>query len=84
MSRHVIRTFRIMGPAGVLRRKSIERGGQIVEHRGIGVFLNRERGRGVANEQRHYPLGRTGLLHEGCDFAGQIDEARSASFDRKQ
>jgi hypothetical protein len=52
-----------------------ERRHQIVEHRRIGVFLDRQRRRGVADEQRHRAFARAGLLHEFRDLGGEIGKA---------
>jgi len=75
MRRHVIGSFGIVAPSGVLGRQAIEHGREIVEHRGIGVFLNRQRRRGVTDEQCYRPFSRAGRLDELRDLAGEVDKA---------
>src|SRR5437016_1127287 len=48
MRRHVIRSFRIVHPAGIVRRQAAKRGNQVGAHVGIGVLLNEKGSRGVA------------------------------------
>jgi hypothetical protein len=45
---HVIRAFHIMDPWRIFRRQTIKRSNQIRLHVGIGIFLDREGCRGVA------------------------------------
>ena len=71
-------------PSGALGREPAQRRRQIVEHRRIGVFLDRQRCRGMTDEQRHRALLRAGLADEFCDFGGEIDEARARGLHRQQ
>ena len=59
--RHVVGPFGVMRPSGILRRETVQCRRQIVEHRRIGVFLDRQRRRGMANEQRHRAFARAGV-----------------------
>ncbi len=80
MRRHVVGAFGVVGPSGILGREPIERRHQIVEHRRIGVFLNRQRRRGVADEQRHRAFLRAGILDKFRDLGGEIDKAGARTF----
>ena len=75
--RHIIGSLGIVAPTRMLRRQPVECGRQIRKHRRIGVFLNRQRRRGMANEQRHHALDRAGVLCKACDLGGEIDKAAS-------
>ena len=75
MRRHVVGAFGVVAPPGALGREPAERRHEIVQHRGIGVFLDRQRRRGVADEQRHRALLRAGFVDEFCDFGSEIGEA---------
>ena len=57
---------------------------KIVEHRRIGVFLDRQRRRGVTDEQRHARPRSHGPHDEFRDFRGQIDKAGARCLDRQQ
>ncbi len=84
MRRHVVGAFGVVGPSAVLGRKPAERRDQIVEHRRIGIFLDCQRRRGMADEQRHRALSRARLLHKLGDLGGEIDEAASRRLNREQ
>ena len=58
MRGHVVRPFGVMSPAGIFGRKARKRRLQIREHGRIGVFLDRQRCRGVADEQCHRAFSR--------------------------
>ena len=51
MRRHVVRPFGVVHPAGIGRGEAIERGHKIDLHIRIGIFLNNQRRRRVADEQ---------------------------------
>jgi hypothetical protein len=73
--RHVVRSLGVMAPSGVFGRKSIQRRGQIDEHGRIGIFLDGQRRRGVADEQRHRALARGGVAKEFRNLAGEVGKA---------
>src|SRR6201996_7570327 len=50
VARHVVGAFAVVPPSGVLRRQPTQRGHQILQHGRIGIFLDRQRRRGMANE----------------------------------
>jgi len=64
-----------VGPSGVLGRQPIERHHQVVQHRGIGIFLNRQRRRGVTDKQRYRAFAGTGVAEEFCDLSGKVGKA---------
>ena len=84
VGRHVIGTFGVVAPSEVLRREMIERGGQILQHRGIGILLNRQRGRGVTNEQRHLALDGARVADEPGDISREIEKAAARGLRREQ
>ena len=52
MRRHVVGAFRVVHPAGIRGRKTIQRGHKVGLHVRIGVLLNDQRRRGVADDRR--------------------------------
>ena len=78
---HVIGAFGVVAPACIFRRKPVERGGQILEHRRVGIFLDGERCRGVADEKCDHAFDGAGLLHEFRDFGCEVDKAAPRSLD---
>src|SRR5205085_2530230 len=64
--------------------EAVQRGHQIVEHRRIGVFLNRKRCRGVADEQRQPAIPCRYLIDKFGDLAGEIDEAGALRLHAQQ
>ena len=52
----------------------------ISQYRRIGVLLNRQRGRGVADEQRQRTLARAGAAQELRRFARDVDKACAAGL----
>jgi hypothetical protein len=65
-------------------RDLAERRHQIVEHRGIGIFLDRQRGRGVTDEQRHRTFPRGHFPDEFRNLSGEIDKAGPGCLDGQQ
>src|SRR5450631_380894 len=63
MRRHVVGAFGAVGPSGVLGRQPVERGHQIVEHRRIGIFLDRQRRRGMTDLGGEIDEAGTGRLN---------------------
>jgi hypothetical protein len=66
-----------VAPSGILGREPVQRRRQIDEHGRVGIFLDRERRRGVTNEQRHRAFARPRVLDEFRDFGGEIGKARA-------
>jgi hypothetical protein len=67
--------FNVVNPGPVFRGEMIERGHQVGLHVGVGVFLDGERGRGVAQKDQQRALARAGLRREACGVAGDVGEA---------
>jgi hypothetical protein len=84
MRRHVVGALGVVAPSGILGREPAERRQEIVEHRRIGIFLDRQRRRGMADEQRHRALLRAGIADKSRDLGGEIDEAGAGGLDRQQ
>jgi hypothetical protein len=84
MRGHVVGPFSVVAPSGVLGREAIECRRDIREHGGIGIFLDRQRRRGVTDEQRHRALLRAGFPGEFRGLGGKIDEATPRRLHRQQ
>ena len=84
MGRHVVGALGVVAPSEVFRGETIERSGQILQHRRIGILLNRQRSRGVTNEQRQLAFDCTHLLGELRDLGRQIDKAAARGVHVKQ
>ena len=80
----LVGAFGVVAPSGVFGREAVERRRQILEHRRVGIFLDRQRRRGVADEQRHRAFSRAGLLHEFRNLGGEIDKAAPGGLDRQE
>ena len=76
VGRHVVRAFRAVAvERRVLGHELVQEGFQIALDVRIGVLLDDQRGRGVAQEQGEQPLAQ-GLGGEpGGDLAGDLGEA---------
>jgi len=82
--RHIVGTFGVVAPTGVLGREPAEHRHEIVEHGGIGILLDRQRRRSMADEQRHRPLSRVRVKHKLRDLGGEIDEAGAGGLNREK
>jgi hypothetical protein len=83
VGRHVIGAFNRVHPAGVLRRQPAQRRGEIGAHVGIGVLLDDERRRGVAQVNEQHAVPGAGLGEEARNLAGDLDEALAGGADDK-
>jgi hypothetical protein len=72
MSRHIVRPFHLVHPAGMRRRESPERGDKVGAHIGVGILLNHERCRGVLQVDKDGAIPRFDSVeearHVACDF----------------
>ena len=64
MRRHVVGPLDVVDPGRVFRRQTVERGDEIGLHVGIGIFLDGERGRGVAQKDQQRALAGADLRDE--------------------
>src|SRR5215467_467549 len=84
MSRHVVRTFGIVNPSGIGWRQAVECGGEIGAHVRVGVLLDHQRGRGVADEHEHKAVACATTGNEILDFLRNVEKALPASLDDKR
>ena len=75
MRRHVVRPLHVVDPGRVLRGEPIERGHEVGLHVGIGILLDGERGRGMAQKDQQRPLAGAGLREEARGMIGDLGEA---------
>ena len=64
MRRHVVGPFCVVHPAGIGRRETIERSHEVNPHIRIGIFLNHQRCRSMADEKKKRAVARSGALEE--------------------
>ncbi len=81
MGRHVVGAFSVMPPGGGFRRQPVQRVDEIGADVGIGVFLDHERGGGVAQEQGQETLAHAAFTDEIPDVAGDVSETAGLRFD---
>src|SRR5215468_7581405 len=82
--RHVVRPFDCVHPAGSGRCDAVERRHQIGPHIGIGVLLDDERRRGMAQKERKDALLRPGLGDEADGLTGEFNEPQTVGLDNER
>jgi hypothetical protein len=73
-----------MNPRHVFRRRTLERGRQIGLHVRIGIFLNGQGRRGVAQKDQQHTVARAGLRDEAAGIGGDIGKPRAWRIDAQR
>ena len=78
---HIVGSFGIVHPAGIGRREAIERGDKIALHVGIGILLDHQRRRSVAQKQKERAVLAARIGDEASGLAGELEKTLVAGFD---
>jgi hypothetical protein len=84
MRGHIVGSFGIMNPAGVVGRNALERRDEVGLHLRIGVFLNDKRRRGVPQIKQHDAIARFDLAQEARDLSRYFKKTFAGGFDRER
>ena len=81
MRRHIVRTFRVVHPAGIRRSNALQRRHKVSLHVRIGVFLNDQRGRRVPQIGEQHAGACVNPLQEVRYLVRDLDKALAGRFD---
>jgi CheY-like chemotaxis protein len=77
MGRHIVGTLHLVHPAGTCRRDAIERRHQVDADIGVGVLLDHQRSRGMAEKEEQHAIARVGVGEKAHSIACDLDKASS-------